>query len=83
MNKDEQEREARFKAIQDENERLKRAEASRQELERVREQVAKNEAHMRAAWDRAIEEKHKDNEAAIWGLVGILVIILIGVLSEF
>lgn len=83
MSEDEQEREARYRAIQEENERLKRAETNRQDLERVREQVAKNEAHMKMAWDRAVEEKHKNNEAAIWGIVGLLVIILIGVLSGF
>ena len=83
MKEDDSEREERFKAIQKENERLKRAEANRQEIERVREQVAENEAYRKAIWDRAIEEKQKNNKAAIWGLVGLLILIIIGILSEF
>ena len=83
MNNDEREREERFKAIQEENERLNRAEKSRREIEEVRQRVAKDEEYRKAVWDAAIEEKHKNNEAAIWGLVGLLVVILIAVLSEF
>jgi hypothetical protein len=54
----------------------------REKLDEIRAEVARNEAHRKALWDSAIEEKHKNNEAAIWGLVGLLVIILIGILSE-
>jgi hypothetical protein len=79
---DKEEREKRFLAIQRENERLKRESAEREKLDEIRAEVARNEAYRKALWDSAIEEKHKNNEAAIWGLVGLLVIILIGILSE-
>jgi hypothetical protein len=77
-----EEREERFRAIQRENERLKRESAEREKLDEIRAEVERNEAHRKALWDSAIEEKHKNNEAAIWGLVGLLVVILIGILSE-
>jgi hypothetical protein len=82
MTNNKDEREERFRAIEQENERLRSEKAERQKLDEIRAEVARNEAYRKAVWDSAIEEKHKNNEAAIWGLVGLLVIILIGILSD-
>lgn len=82
MTNNKDEREERFRLIEQENERLRSEKAERQKLDEIRAEVARNEAYRKAVWDSAIEEKHKNNEAAIWGLVGLLVIILIGILSE-
>ena len=70
MSKEEQEREARFKAIQEENEALKRSEAHRKEAnetEKYRQEIIRQQA----------KESFGSGEKAILALI---VIIVLGIL---
>jgi cell division protein FtsL len=70
MSKEEQEREARFKAIQEENEALKRSEAHRKEAnetEKYRQEIIRQQA----------KESFGSGEKAILALI---IIIVLGIL---
>lgn len=70
MNKEEEDREARYKAIQEENERLKRSEALRKEADR-------NEAERQEIIRLQQKENYGSGEKAILALI---VIIVLGIL---
>lgn len=70
MSKEEQEREARFKAIQEENEALKRSEAHRKEADET-------ERHRQAIIRQQAKENSGSGEKAILALI---VVIVLGIL---
>jgi cell division protein FtsL len=79
MNESDEEREARFRAIQEENERLKKVQAQKDSMESIRREAERNEAERQEIIRLQKKESFGSGEKAILALVLVIVIgILLG-----
>jgi len=77
MNKDAEEREARYKAIEEENARLRQIQARRDSMDAVQKEADRNESFRQ----QEIKRQEKDNRGSeLFAIPGLVTIIVIGIL---